>query len=255
MPISDLSDDRGWFDSHCHLNDVSDPETAWKQAESSGIDSCLIPGTHPQQWPELDAFRSSRIHIANGTHPWFVLDPEAEVTELEQRLQAHSVDVIGEIGLDFFQGKKPRPERRTQLDSFSAQLNLAEQFEKPVIIHAVKAHQDIVAQLKKTPAVRGVIHAFVGSPELARQYLDAGFCLGIGPQLLKSEKLQRAVAYAPLDRLLLETDAPYMALERDAENPLLDLLVVARRLSELKDCPMPRLQQQTLETGRALFRF
>lgn len=253
MLTSDPKADNGWFDSHCHLNDLDDPAASWRQAVSAGIRHCLIPGTHPDQWAELDALCTADIRIAKGTHPWFVQEPEQDVAALQQALETQRLTAVGEIGLDFFNGRQPRPEAALQTASFSGQLELAARYHRPVVIHAVKSHQQIVRHLKQVQPDQGVVHAFVGPPELARQYLDLGFYLGIGPQLMRSEKLQRTVRYAPIDRLVLETDAPYMAIDRDAGHPLLDLLTVAARVSELTSEPLAGLQQQMMDNTRSLF--
>ncbi|EAR09577.1 TatD family hydrolase [Reinekea blandensis] len=253
MPTIEGNKGDGWIDSHCHLNDLPEPETAWSQAVSGGIDRILIPGTHPEQWPQLRAMRSPQRPVALGTHPWFVQDPEREIEALRSALLNDEVAVIGEIGLDFYRGGKARPTPELQMAVFESQLALAAEYGKPVILHAVKAHQEIIRLLKKYPSVYGVVHAFAGSYPLAQQYLDQGFYLGIGPQLMRSTKLQDTVRSMAGERILLETDAPFMALQKQAVNPLLDLLVVAESVAELRSLSLAELQQQVAANSLQCF--
>lgn len=255
MPTTERLKGFGWIDSHCHLNDVNQPEASWAQAASKGIRGCLIPGTHPDQWPELKALASEQCRIALGTHPWFVRNVEQEVEALRLALSEQSTNVVGEIGLDFCRGRQPRPEPALQLSIFEQQLTLASEFNKPVILHAVKAHQEIIVQLKQHPEVTGVVHAFNGPDPLALQYLKQGFYLGIGPQVIRSSKLQETVRSMPLDRILLETDAPYMAIDKAIANPLLDLLTVAERVAELRGLSLTALQAQVYENTACCFRW
>ena len=253
MPIIEGDKGDGWIDSHCHLNDLSEPETAWSQAVSQGIGRCLIPGTHPEHWPQSLAMQSPDRPVALGTHPWFVQDPEREAEALRRVLVNDEISVVGEIGLDFYRGSESRPDPELQLAVFEHQLALAAEFAKPVILHAVKGHQEIIRLLKKYPSVCGVVHAFVGPYPLAQQYLDQGFYLGIGPQLLRSTKLQDTVRSMPKERILLETDAPFMAIQRQDANPLLDLLVVAERVAELRSMSLSDLQPQVADNSVRCF--
>lgn len=253
MPITESSGDPCWIDSHCHLNDLAQPETEWAAAAAQGIRRCLIPGTHPAQWPQLYALATVDRQIALGTHPWFVREPEVETDALRTALVEGRARVIGEIGLDFYRGRQPRPDRDTQLGVFRRQLGLASEFKRPVILHAVKAHQEIITELKEAPDVTGVVHAFNGPYPLARQYLDQGFYLGIGPQLMRSGKLQETVRRMPAERILVETDAPHMTIARDREGPLLDLLTVAGRVAELRNVSLSEIQRQTSENTQRCF--
>ena len=251
MPISDTTVDLGWFDSHCHLNDIAERHIALQAARAQGIASYVIPGTQPSQWPDVLRAAQSRCFAAVGIHPWYVNGERAQFAALRQALTNHAIVAIGEIGLDFFQARQPRPSKPLQLAAFEQQLALAQQFSLPVIIHSVKAHQETLALLKTIP-VKAVVHAFVGSVEMAEQYLNLGCYLGIGPQLFRSTKLQRAVQQAPREQLLLETDAPYMT-PKDSKNPLLTLIDVGRLVAELKSIEVEVLQRQTTTNALAFF--
>ncbi|WP_320826290.1 TatD family hydrolase [Reinekea sp.] len=256
MPSSDRSLGRGWIDSHCHLNDMSHAIEWMKQAEQSDIDRFIIPGTAPQQWPEVIAWQSARCAIALGTHPWFVDPSQNQAGQLVAALAQHSVVAIGEIGLDFYPSQsQPRPDKAVQQQLFEAQLQIATEHRLPVIVHSVKAHQQVIATLRRLDIHAGVIHAFVGSVELASQYIDLGFHLGVGPLILKSPKTRSALAQIPLSHLLLETDAPFSSSGPTAHrtNPLLDLVAVANCLAELKQLGLTQLQTQTRHNSQSLF--
>ena len=256
MPSSDRPLGRGWIDSHCHLNDMSNATAQVRQAEQSDIGYFIIPGTAPQQWPEVVAWQSAHCAIALGTHPWFVDPSQNQAGQLVAALEQYSVVAIGEIGLDFYPSQsQPRPDRGVQQQLFEAQLQIAKEHRLPVIIHSVKAHQQVIATLRRLNIHVGVIHAFVGSVELARQYTDQGFHLGVGPLILKSPKTRSALAQTPLRHLLLETDAPFSSFGPEAKltNPLLDLLAVADCLAELKQLGQAQLQTETRRNSQSLF--
>lgn len=252
--------DGGYFDSHCHLNDLKNLPDKFQQAQTHGIQHFIIPGTEPDQWPEVYATQSAfpNTYAAIGTHPWFVKNPEKEAEKLEAAINNHSVIAIGEIGLDYYQGEPQRPDKPLQQQAFKLQLALAKKYHLPVIIHSVKAHQDCLLMLKQFPNVAGVIHAFSGSYEIAQAYTGLGFKLGIGPLLLRSKKLQAAIARVSLEHLLLETDAPYMtktkALEGQSDNPLLQLIEVAKKLAELKSVPLEQVQLQSIKGACEVFK-
>ncbi len=251
MPITDRFLDSGWFDSHCHLNDIEQFPEKWAQANQNLIFNCVVPGTAPEQWQQVITSLQPGCFAAIGIHPWFVNNPENQLVQLREAISQHSIVAIGEIGLDFFFGRNPRPDRDLQIETFEQQLILAQQHNLPVIIHSVKAHQDILRLLKNS-SVTGVIHAFNSSLEIATQYLDAGFFLGIGPQLKKSKKLQRVLQALPLDRLLLETDAPFMTTT-EIQNPLLELVDVGMVIADLMHLDAEVVKQNTTANTKRLF--
>lgn len=254
MPTTEFKKSSGWFDSHCHLNDVPDLSQQLADAAKHQINSFIIPGTTPGQWQEALAFQTPQIHLAAGTHPWYVTNPIEEIKALEQWLKDQPVVAVGEIGLDYFQGKQPRPEQALQLEALEGQLALAKHYNLPVILHCVKAHNDVLRLLKQQGVHRGVVHAFTGSKELAQRYVELGLHLGVGPMILKSPKTLKAVSSIPLENVLLETDAPFMATQPVTEaNPLLDLLRVAERLAEQTSLTMDELQKQTRLNTEQLF--
>ena len=246
-------DEGGWFDSHCHLNHLDALTSHLSVAAENGIRQFLIPSTEREQWPTVQRLATERFHYALGTHPWFVTDAQAEATALENAIGKHLPHAIGEIGLDYYAAKSPRPAPELQRDSFERQLIIAKQHQLPVILHCVKAHQDVIVLLKRSRVTLGVVHAFNGSYPLAKQYLDLGFKLGIGPALLKSPKLQATVQQCGIQHLIVETDAPYLSSEPSAKSPLLALLAVGHCLAQQLSLEADDVRAHTAATARQLF--
>ena len=175
---------------------------------------------------------------------------------------------IGEIGLDYHY-KREEQHRLTQYLWFLYQLNLAWKRKKPVILHVRDAHEDALRILRMHPARKlgGVIHCFYGSKEIAEQYLKLGYHIGIGGSVLQLEEraqdLWGAIPHIPLERILLETDAPFILpyckdviqpkLLRRARNTSLILPAVIRKIAELKGISADEVEQATTENTIRLF--
>lgn len=189
------------------------------------------------------------IRLAVGVHPTRTHQaPWRQRRQLEAWAREPGVAAIGETGLDYH---RPRKHRLTQLLWFRYQLGLARRLELPLVLHIRMADRDALAMLRRRrrQLPGGVVHCFQGDWDTARAYLDLGFCLGIGGALLRreSEALRDAVARAPLDRLLVETDSPYVlpdvpwtgskkSLSRVRNSSLL-LLRVVEEIARLKHLP------------------
>lgn len=254
MPISD-AEPVVWYDSHCHLNDLPERTAQMQAARQAGIQRWLMPGTDPEQWQTLQRLSSADAAYAIGLHPWFLKDFDTQLKEFDQFLSTAQKPpaAVGEIGLDYyFSGRPVRPAKESQIVAFEAQLARAAEYQLPVIIHCVKAHHDVIPRLRRYQ-VQGVVHAFNASNEVAQQYLDLGFYLGIGPQLLVSKKLQKVLSELPANQLLLETDAPYMAKTKE-ENPLLPLTEVGNLVSKTLGFSIEQLAKVTLDNANSLFR-
>lgn len=210
----------GLFDTHCHLDLPElwpDWQLHWQQATAVGVQGCLIPAVQQSAWqPLLELAATQRqFQIALGIHPWWVAAHQSSsLGLLEQLLQQHAprVCAVGEIGLDF---AIDPPGFNQQQQFFSAQLALAAQFAKPVVLHHRKSMVQLLAELKRQKfPYGGILHAFSGSPEQGQAFVDLGFKLGIGGTITyqRAAKTQRAIRHLPLDCFVLETDAPAMPL-------------------------------------------
>lgn len=248
------------FDSHCHFDfDAFDGDRPglWQSCKAMGLDRLLIPGTHPEQWPRAQAFCSqyTGMMFAAGLHPYRFKQYQAvlDTSTIEECLKQDQCVAIGETGLD----KRLDMPIEQQEKLLLPHLELAQARNQPLILHCVHAHNELIRCLKSFPALRGVIHGFSGSYEIAKAYIDRGFALGIGGTITypRANKTRMAVKRLPIESLLLETDAPDMPLRgrQGQRNSPEYLLEVARALAELHDSAVEDVAAQTYANAQALF--
>jgi TatD DNase family protein len=201
------------FDSHSHLDAPefdADRDAVVQRARAAGVTGQLIPAIDAASWDGIAGLcaRHPGLHPALGLHP-MLLDrhrPE-HLRALRERVEAGRPAAIGECGLDFWvEGLDPEAQRLY----FRGQLELAREFDLPVVVHARRAVEEVTSTLKKIGGLRGVVHSFSGSPEQARQLFDLGFHLGFGGPVTyeRARRIHAVVRSMPLERLLLETDSP-----------------------------------------------
>ncbi len=189
-------------------------------------DLCWILGGYdPEDWERQKQLKSRQPHrmaTCFGLHPWFVSKSRfEEVTGAWDRLQevVAQADFVGEIGLDF--SKAHNSSREKQLQMFRKQWAMAQEFEKPIVLHTVQALRETFVVLdegaQKNFGAKGFVHAFTGSPEVGNEFTRRGFLLSIGPQLLNQnlKKLRKTVQTMGLQHLLLESDSPHDKSEVD----------------------------------------
>jgi len=203
------------IDTHCHLNDEKafpDPAAEITFAVANGVKRMIVVGTHPEDWPkalEL-AQRFPQIHAIVGWHPNYTApyDP-ASLPWLEQLLANPKVVALGEIGLDYHWDYAPRDIQHRALRD---QLLLAKRVGKPVVFHAREAYADLLDVLEESEPHPYLFHCFAGNAEEARRGVALGAYFGVdGPVTYKNaEPLRAVLATIPSDRLVVETDAPYM---------------------------------------------
>lgn len=249
-------------DSHCHLDDprfAPDLEQVLQRAAEAGVEAAVTVGTHPASWERAlalaEASRSGpSLYVALGLHPHEAGQAGPEVwRRLEGRLP--QAVAVGEIGLDFHYHHAP-PE--VQEEAFEAQLDLARRFGRPVILHVRDAAQQVLAILRHSGIDRGVWHCFSGDWEVAKEALALGLHLGFGGLVTFQkgvEGLQDAARRCPLDRILLETDAPYLAPHpwRGRRNEPALVAAVASRLASLRGEDPEALAEATAANARRLF--
>ena len=249
------------FDSHCHLDFDAcrhDGPAQLSEAREAGITGWLVPGCSPEQWPRLAEVAADDIFVAVGLHPYFS-DAETDVAAIcaqarEQCLALGAV-AVGECGLDKNRGA-PIPQ---QIELFEAQLRLAGELELPIVIHQVGCQAEMLASLARVglPDAGGVVHGFGGDVGFGRALIQRGLHLGIGPAItdVRRKKVRAAAAELPLDRLLIETDAPdqFLSGESPPGRPV-DLLAVCRELSHLRNRPPEEVGAFTERAARTLFR-
>lgn len=243
------------IDSHCHLDFGcfdSDREEVLKRCKAQGVERILIPGTQVEHFNTLLSIHQEysdnhshnalypQIDIAFGLHPYFLDEHFEQAMEaLEQAVTQHrdKLVALGEIGLDFSLTDKFSID--IQETVFQEQLNIAKRFQLPVILHHRKSHNELIRILKLAGFdLGGIIHAFSGSLQVAEQYIELGFKLGVGGTITypRARKTRETIAQIPLEHLVLETDAPDMPIygRQGNRNSPEYLREIALSLTELK---------------------
>lgn len=250
------------FDSHAHYDDHAfdeDREQLLASLREHGVGTVVNVGASLEgvQRTISLAEKYPFIYGAVGIHPDEVgaLNEESFAWLREQCLLKKTV-AVGEIGLDYYWDKE---NHGLQKEWFIRQLRLAEELKLPVIIHSREAAADTMEILKQeySPEVPVVVHCYSYSPEMAREYLKMGYYLGIGGVVTfkNAKKLKEVVQTAPLDRLLLETDCPYLAPvpNRGKRNDSRNLIYVAEAVGELKGVSAEEVIRVTEENARSFY--
>ncbi|HEY9899822.1 MAG TPA: TatD family hydrolase [Pantanalinema sp.] len=244
----------GHLDSHCHLDSSAfepDRLEVASRAIEQGLSDLIVPGVTVAGFERKPlAVPGLRLHYAAGLHPAFDHPPDG-LDRLEAALKTGRFVAVGETGLD---KRFMRPESEALC---AAQLDLACAFELPVILHVVHTHEAVLSLLKERPGLRGVVHAFAGSREVAGRYLGLGFKLGLGGigTWESAQKLRKAIAGCPSDGYVLETDAPDLSPEtwRGRRNEPCALLDVAEAVARLRGETTEEVLTCSDANGRELF--
>lgn len=248
------------IDTHCHLTDPRLSEqldSVLERAEAAGVRRMVTIGTDLD-----DAMRCielcravPNVRCAIGIHPNYCGHVEIEdLPRLRQLQSDSSVVALGEMGLDYHHHFAPIDRQR---NVFQFQLELATELNRPVVIHSREATDDTLAILRGFPKLRAVFHCFTGSAEEARKILDAGYLLGFtgAATFRKSEGIREAIAIAPMQRILVETDAPYLTPEpmrkQKTNEPAL-VVHVAKVVAQVKGVDLEEIDRVTSRNA-ALF--
>lgn len=252
-------------DTHCHLDFErfdDDRDAVIDRARAAGVTRIIVPALDRSNWEAVLALtrRYPGVYAALGVHPNSTADWDGSDIAALRRLAADpAVVAIGEIGLDYYWDHAPPAQQHA---AFRAQLALAAELDLPVIVHNRDASDDTLALLAASAVAgrerAGVMHSFSAESAIARRALDLGFYLGFtGPLTYKkADDLRAVAAAAPLDRLLIETDAPFLApqAQRGRRNEPAYVVEVARRLAELHDRSPAVLAAATTANAVRLFR-
>lgn len=187
---------------------------------------------------------------AVGIHPECI--DTADLSKLEHLIKNNKVYAVGEIGLDYYQNDTNKEEQK---ELFNKQLDLAEKFKLPIVVHIRDAMQDAFDILKKRN-LKGTIHCFSGSYEMAKEFIKLGYKLGIGGVLtFKNSKLYQVIEKIDLDYILLETDSPYLSPEpfRGKKNNPASIYYVAKKISEIKNVSVDEVIKKTSENFNDIF--
>ena len=249
------------IDTHIHLDEEAyapDREEVIARQREAGVEAMIVPGVNAASIEGIfDVCRKhpDYCYPCLGFHPQDVkADWPEQYIIIEQAIREHKDELvaIGEIGFDYYWDTTFKAE---QHEVFKRQLLLANELNLPVMIHSREATEDTLKILKDFPA-HGVIHCFNGSKEVAQQYLQMGFYLGIGGVLtFKNCKLSETLEVVPLDRIVLETDGPYLAPtpHRGERNESRLMIFVAERLAQVYQCAVEHIIETTSRNARQLF--
>lgn len=261
-----------WFDSHCHLDFPEfDPDRTevWQRARTGGVTQSFVPGVSPAQWERLGALRRALpgACVGIGLHPYFLArlsatEREAALDDLPRNYARVGATAIGECGLHRPGAGQSGLTLPLQLEVLERHLVVARELVAPLVLHVVGAHGaalDLLERFGRFPA-GGVLHSYSGPAELVSRYARLGFSFGFsgGVCRARARKAHEAVRAVPLDRLLLETDAPdqpppaVRARGRERTEPV-DLLLVAEAVARLRDLSLEALSAATTRNAAALF--
>lgn len=251
------------FDTHAHLNAKQfdkDRAEVIQRAKENGVSRIVNIGFDRETVATSLALAEQYdfIYAAVGWHPLSAAKMTDRDLDWLRELSEHpKVVAIGEIGLDYY---RDASSKETQKEVFRKQIRLAKEVNLPIIIHDREAHQDVYEILKEENAaeVGGIMHCFSGSAEMAQQFLDINFYISLaGPVTFKNAKKPKEVAKTvPLDRLLIETDCPYLTPEpyRGKRNETGYVRYVAETIAELRGMDYEELCKITYENATRLFR-
>lgn len=251
------------FESHAHYDDEAfdeDREALLLSLRERGIGTVINIGASLSGSEETVKLAEQYpfIYGAVGVHPSEIGElNEENFARLRTLCDHEKVVAVGETGLDYHY---PEPDKALQKKWFERQLELARETELPVIVHSREAAKDTLDIMKALNAgeIGGVVHCFSYGKEMAREYLDMDFYFGIGGVVTfpNAKKLKEAVEYIPMEKILLETDSPYLAPQphRGERNSSLNLPYVAEAIAELKGISCEEVERITQENARRLFR-
>ena len=271
------------IDTHCHIDDPQYAENLdvfLQEQRRDGVEAILVPGVEAAttqdvldvcaQYPDY-LFPALGLHPENVKEDWreqlaaIKAAVDRSLSPTFRTLEQHEVRLeslpspnprlvaIGEIGLDYHWDTTFKQE---QHEALREQMRWAEEYQLPVMIHSREATEDTLAILREFPSVRGVMHCFSGSHEVAKQVVQMGYYLGVGGVLtFKNCKLAEHLVGIPLESLVLETDAPYMAPVpyRGKRNESRWMIYVAERLAQVYGCSVEYVIEQTTANAKALF--
>ena len=249
-----------YFDTHAHYDSSkfdADRDAVLRALPESGVTLVVDPGDNAERSRRAVELAQQYPHVyaAVGWHPeeaenW----DENSLPAIRELAKQPKVCAIGEVGLDYYWDTTYR---ERQKEMFRAQIELALELDLPVIVHDREAHGDSLEIVRDYPALRGVFHCFSGSVEMARELLRRGWYLGFdGPITYKNAvKALDVIAACPADRMLLETDSPYLAPvpNRGKRNDSRNLPYIAARIAEIKGMTTDQVAEVTLKNGKQLF--
>jgi TatD DNase family protein len=249
------------IDTHCHLNDDLFTDTLPEvigRAKAAGVSRCIVPAydiDSLERTAQLAESYPGIIFPAYGIHPWFIDDP-SELERIRPFLMRENAIAAGEIGLDFSSSDYPSADVQTQ--ALIHQLDMAAELNLPVLLHCRKAYDHLYSILKKYRGkLEGVLHSYSGGADGLSRFIDLGFHISFSGSVTRTnaKKHHRTAAAVPLERLLLETDAPSIATESTVASAVepRHTVEVAQKIAEIRAIPLPEVCRQSTENALRLF--
>ena len=248
------------FDTHAHYDDEafdSDRDSLLQSMNKEGIELIINPGCDLKSCLKSISISEKYpfVYSAVGVHPEEVdYVTDTDLDEILKLLEHPKCVAVGEIGLDYYWNKS---NKNAQIRMFQLQMEWADEYQKPVIVHDREAHGDSLNIIKQYPNVAGVFHCYSGSVEMAEELIARGWYLGFdGPITYKNNKKQIEVLnYCPIDRMLIETDSPYLSPTpmRGRRNDSRNLSYIIDRICEVKSISKEEVEKRTMTNGKCLF--
>ena len=250
--------ERMWIDVHTHLHMLKKPlEEIFQQAKESDVQKMITIGTQLSDWDlVLESCKRYSVYGALGCHPHEAKTYTTKVEEqLKGKIKSHkNIIALGEIGLDYYY---EHSQKEIQKEAFRKQLSLAQELSLPVEIHSRSAEEDTLSILKEFPEVKGLLHCFTSSWNMAQQALDIGYNISFSGIITfkNAQELRDICSKVPLDRLHVETDAPYLAPSpyRGRENQPAWMVHTAQVIADLHKVSLDQLKKQTWQNACDLF--
>ena len=244
------------IDTHCHMSLTDDIDTLIMDAENNNVLKFIISGCDAKSIRDgLEIiYRYPSIYMTVGFHPDEVDNiTDKDINDLEILIKTNKKIVgIGEIGLDYYHNDM---NKERQKEFFEKQIELAEKYDLPIVVHSRESIQDVY-DILKNHHTRGVIHCFSGSLEMAKLFIDLGFYLGIGGVLtFKNSKLYQVIEKIDLSDIVLETDSPYLTPEpfRGKTNSSKYIPLIAKKIADIKKISIEEVSEKTLENTYNVF--
>ena len=248
------------IDSHCHLDFDAfshDRDAVIQRARDCNINHIIVPGVRRENWDDVRRLceRDAQLHACYGLHPYLAAEhSDEDIAELAGWLEHEECVAVGECGLDY---RENQADRQLQLKFFDAQLAMAQAAGKPVVIHSVRATEDVIRSVTGRPGLYGMVHSYSGSYEQAMRLIRLGFYISLGGAMTfeRATRLRATARRLPLGSILLETDAPDQpdADHAGERNEPAYLVKVLACLAELRDESIEEIAAQTTANARKLF--
>lgn len=244
------------IDTHAHIikeyfNDIENLVKELKEKNVINVINCSTSIDDAKEIIELSKKTNNFLLPALGIHPEIVNDFN-KINELEELIKNNKIVAIGEIGLDYYWNKENKNEQK---ECFNKHLDLAEKYNLPILVHTRESIQDTFDILKERK-LKGIIHCYSGSYEMAKEFIKLGYKLGIGGVLtFKNSKLYEVIEKINLKDIVLETDSPYLTPEphRGKQNNPYNIYYVAKKIAEIKNINIDEVIKETTNNAKELF--